>query len=82
MKLINHSDLHKINGASQGSAYMCIYSIMQYENSRFVMLDNAYQGNTMENAPWYQRENESFEMYRAWVDKYCSAEIVAEYIGK
>ncbi|MFI4938283.1 MAG: hypothetical protein ACHQJ6_07240 [Candidatus Berkiellales bacterium] len=83
MKLINNSDLNKISGATTNSSYMCIYSLIQYQNSRFTMLDHAYQGNSAEEpTPGFNSDKESFAMYRKWADQYCPQEIVAEYIGK
>lgn len=82
MKALNNSDLNKICGASHDPTYMCTYSLIQYQNSRFRMLENAYFGNTVDNSPGFKGDQEMFDMYRNWIEQYCSPEMKTEYMGK
>ena len=76
MKLIKHSDLYRINGAGD---YMCVYSLIQYQNARFDMLDDVYQTN--EDSKHFKQTKQSVELYRSWMDQYCSQEVITEFTG-
>lgn len=82
MKVLKNSDLNKISGASYDPTYMCTYSLIQYQNSRFIMLMHAYNGNTAENTPRFNSDKESNDMYLSWINQYCSTEMKAEYVEK
>lgn len=78
MRLLNIAELNVISGAGfagEDSSYMCTYSLVQYYNSRLTMLEHDYNGDTLENAPWYASDQESLKMYQSWAFTYCPQEI-------
>ncbi len=83
MRLLCKSELNNISGAhfaETDCSYMCTYSLVQYYNSRFSVLENQYNGDTSENASWYDSDKQMQDMYQSWALKYCSNEIINEFL--
>jgi hypothetical protein len=83
MKLLNNIDLHQVSAGSASISYICAYSLLQYQNSRFTMLEHAYYGNTAEDKQtWFNHDKNMLDLYQGWIKQWCPADVSSEYLAK